>query len=715
MGVSTAMRNYSATSFLFTSLFVLFSLLFFLTDLKAETATTLEMDQVSENWLTKMIMEKSQWIGIVNPVIDKVEELKANDTLLGRVYSIVPEGYIIVPVLKELPAVKVYSDEGSFDVTATDGFPALVREVLQNRLRNFVDRYGSLEYSSTDDDETSFSGEYRQWTQLAVDRDSFKSNLDKAAVSTATVGPLLTTRWHQNAPYNNFCPYGDGGRTVVGCVATAAAQILAYHKWPPEGTGSHSYYWSGDNSCDGSTSGSTLQADYSDSYDWDNIPDYCSGCLPAEQNALAELCYEVGVAFEMDYGRCGSGAYTDDALIVFPTYFRYRDVIDKEERSSHSAASWFYIIASEIDVGRPMQYRISGHSIVCDGWRQVDNINQIHMNYGWGGSSNAWYAVDNLYCSWDGCNPMVEYLIRNIIPDKGVNFTVDTTIGWVPFGAQFTGESELAVDTWTWDFGDGDSAHTQSPVHTYITPGVYDVKLEVDAQGDIRSYIKADYIIALADSIIGTQVAGPLDSTLEIPINIVNYTPLHRLQIPIEYGGPLTLKYLGHMLDGCRTAGFDDIDYINYDANNKRFTVNMEGGTAPDLEPGSGPVIILRFKIQSSIPGDKTNYLIFDGYNDYEPRFYSYLTDYQPLLSQGSITYTGCCVGSTGNINCSASEIPDISDITRLIDYLYNSHAALCCPDEADCNGSGGEPDVSDITALIDHLYLNHNPLPDCP
>jgi len=76
---------------------------------------------------------------------------------------------------------------------------------------------------------------------------------------------------------------------------------------------------------------------------------------------------------------------------------------------------------------------------------------------------------------------------------------------------------------------------------------------------------------------------------------------------------------------------------------------------------------------------------------------------------------TGCCVGTTGNANCSEDEVPDISDITRLIDYLYLSHASLCCAEEADANNSGGEPDISDITRLIDHLYLSQDPLSDCP
>jgi hypothetical protein len=77
-----------------------------------------------------------------------------------------------------------------------------------------------------------------------------------------------------------------------------------------------------------------------------------------------------------------------------------------------------------------------------------------------------------------------------------------------------------------------------------------------------------------------------------------------------------------------------------------------------------------------------------------------------------------CCVGLTGDVDCSGhpgDEEPDISDITRLIDYLYISHNPLCCAEEADVDVSGGEPDISDITYLIDHLYLSHKALPACP
>ena len=63
---------------------------------------------------------------------------------------------------------------------------------------------------------------------------------------------LLSSTWHQGDPYNSFCPIGDTtcisgvDRTVVGCAATAAAQIMQYWAWPPKGIGSHSDYWDGD-------------------------------------------------------------------------------------------------------------------------------------------------------------------------------------------------------------------------------------------------------------------------------------------------------------------------------------------------------------------------------------------------------------------------------------------------------------------------------------
>ena len=49
-----------------------------------------------------------------------------------------------------------------------------------------------------------------------------------------------------------------------------------------------------------------------------NMPDnlLTTDALLTEKNALANLCYDVGVACEMDYGACSSGAYMATATFA---------------------------------------------------------------------------------------------------------------------------------------------------------------------------------------------------------------------------------------------------------------------------------------------------------------------------------------------------------------------------------------------------------------
>jgi hypothetical protein len=242
----------------------------------------------------------------------------------------------------------------------------------------------------------------------------------------------LTTRWHQDPPYNNSCPMGDGGRCVVGCVATAMVQIMRYWSWPASGVSSRSYTWDGDQSCGGNVGGGTLSATFSDPYDWQNMPDNCAGgCSQAEQDALAELSYEVGVSITMDYGRCGSASdlfrfVLGDAPLV--NHFLYDSDVSYGSVLTPPAPD-VNTIADEIQWLRPVAFGgclnppfpAGGHAWVIYGYNKgTDPNRQFLVNLGWGGVS-AWYTLDEVA----GCHNNV----IQIAPQNMVRFVGNTTAG----------------------------------------------------------------------------------------------------------------------------------------------------------------------------------------------------------------------------------------------------------------------------------------------
>lgn len=74
-----------------------------------------------------------------------------------------------------------------------------------------------------------------------------------------------------------------------------------------------------------------------------------------------------------------------------------------------------------------------------------------------------------------------------------------------------------------------------------------------------------------------------------------------------------------------------------------------------------------------------------------------------------------CCSGMLGNVDCSHDGRIDISDLTRLIDYLYISFTPLCCSAGANVDGSpDNNIDISDLSALVDYLYISFTPPTTC-
>lgn len=200
------------------------------------------------------------------------------------------------------------------------------------------------------------------------------------------VEPLCATEWGQDAPYNNMCPEKDGKRCVTGCVVTATAQVMRYHKHPAQGSGSASYTWEGQ----------TLQADFSKSvYQWDKmLPKYKGVSYSEEQGmAVALLMRDLGYATEMPYNVTESGTASTNVPYALWHYFGYDKNIVRLIADYCSPEEFEEAIRHELDEGRPVLMNGSddgGHVYVCDGYNEQG---LFHINYGWEGSNNNYYRL----------------------------------------------------------------------------------------------------------------------------------------------------------------------------------------------------------------------------------------------------------------------------------------------------------------------------------
>lgn len=235
-----------------------------------------------------------------------------------------------------------------------------------------------------------------------------------APARIASVAPLLTALWDQEAPYWNQCII-NGNQCLTGCPATSAAMVFYYWKYPdfetPEVPGYRcelsTSYWGG-------ASYVNVAALPPVTFDWDNMKDSYSGnYTTAQGTAVATLMRYIGQAEHMAYGTSaagGSGVDADSVSLIADAFkfFGYDEetvqVVKKTSAYSggttlYTDAEWAELIQTELAEDRPIVFCAiaggmfgGGHAFNVDGYDATTN--KYHINFGWSGTSNNYYALN---------------------------------------------------------------------------------------------------------------------------------------------------------------------------------------------------------------------------------------------------------------------------------------------------------------------------------
>ena len=296
---------------------------------------------------------------------------KADNNLLYAFDRGTANGFVVVAGDDRAPQILGYTDTGSFDIS---NMPENMRWWIQ---------------------------QYEQ--QMRYLQDNPKARLTSPKRNVNVVAPMLgEIEWNQESPYNANCPYMSyydedneetvSGKAPTGCVATALAQVMRYHKWPNESKGNISYTTY--------TLKQNITADLNATYNWDlMLPTYTGVTATDEQKAeVAKLMYNVGAALKSDYTPSGTGATDVDVVPTLVRYFNYDPGARYVQRDYTAVNLYEQGLINEIEAGRPVPYggvtkKNEGHFFVLDG---INEDGYYHINWGWGGLSNGYFLISSL-------------------------------------------------------------------------------------------------------------------------------------------------------------------------------------------------------------------------------------------------------------------------------------------------------------------------------
>jgi hypothetical protein len=312
-------------------------------------------------------------------------------TVLAYVAALEPGGFIITSADTDITPIVAYSFQGAFDPAADRSSPLYLLLTQDLKLR-LLAAQGQGATNAADNGEA--------WSLYESNRVAAQAVQQWPAENTTTTGGWVETTWHQFAPYNALCPLDpvDGERSVVGCAATAMAQLLNYHRRCAATFSSEDAY----------TTYGGVDVD-SDSVrygfpSFSQLNDLLSALRlkysrqePPDDSDAAVLSLACGFAAKMDYSSAGSGALPDEVMSALLDKFHLfsADMIGGLSSQSIQVVQENVTDRLPVLMGIRTPDGMAGHLIICDGY---NTDGEYHLNFGWTSSRpapivDAWYRL----------------------------------------------------------------------------------------------------------------------------------------------------------------------------------------------------------------------------------------------------------------------------------------------------------------------------------
>lgn len=147
----------------------------------------------------------------------------------------------------------------------------------------------------------------------------------------------------------------------------------------------------------------------------------------------------------------------------------------------------FNVSSTDIILGTELVFTNTSENMFRCEWEFGDNTSSTQTNPVHTYNSCGTYVVNlRVYSAEDKKNDVATETIEVNVNDPTASFTMNSSTIIAGDSVTFTNTSQY-MDRCEWDFGDGNTSTTTSPVHTFENPGTYKVNLRVFSPQDIKN------------------------------------------------------------------------------------------------------------------------------------------------------------------------------------------------------------------------------------